>query len=152
MLALLLAGGISSSPQLALRASWQEDSQVGKRVAEAAKHFVGTPYVWGGTGPRGFDCSGFTQYILKQNGIEVPRNSYEQFHVGRVVSKQELEPGDLVFFSTYAPGPSHLGIYVGEGRFIHALNQEKGVITSKLDTDYYKARFVGARRVIHATL
>ncbi|MBL0387712.1 C40 family peptidase [Tumebacillus sp. ITR2] len=135
-----------------LQQAQAEHKKIGKRVADSAAHFVGTPYVWGGTGPQGFDCSGFTQYILKQNGIEVPRNSYDQYHVGRVITRQELQPGDLVFFTTYAPGPSHLGIYVGEGKFIHALNQQKGVTTSKLDTDYYNARFVGARRVVGTSL
>ncbi|WP_211320356.1 C40 family peptidase [Tumebacillus permanentifrigoris] len=132
-----------------LQQAQAEHKKIGKRVADSAVHYVGTPYVWGGTKPSGFDCSGFTQYILKQyGGIAVPRNSYDQFNVGQTVSRQELQPGDLVFFSTYAPGPSHLGIYVGAGKFVHALNPEKGVTTSTLDTDYYKTRFVGARRVI----
>jgi cell wall-associated NlpC family hydrolase len=131
-----------------LRQAQAEHQKIGKRVADSAARYVGTPYVWGGTNPAGFDCSGFTQYILKQYGISVPRNSYDQFNVGRTVTLQDLQPGDLVFFSTYAPGPSHLGIYVGGGKFVHALNHEKGVTTSTLDTDYYKIRFVGARRVI----
>ncbi|KEO84438.1 hypothetical protein EL26_04885 [Tumebacillus flagellatus] len=143
---------LSSRSLERLRQAQAQKQKIGKRVADSAAHFIGTPYVWGGTGPQGFDCSGFTQYILKQNGIEVPRNSYDQYNVGQVVSVQELQPGDLVFFTTYAPGPSHLGIYVGGGKFVHALNPQKGVTTGNLDADYYKARFVGARRVVGAAL
>lgn len=124
----------------------QEQSRL--RVAREAERFIGTPYVWGGTTPQGFDCSGFTQYVYRVNGVEVPRNSYDQFAVGESVPKQELQPGDLVFFSTYAPGPSHLGIYVGEGKFVHALNDKTGVITSTLEEQYYHSRFIGAKRVI----
>jgi len=120
----------------------------GRLVADSAQHFLGSRYVWGGTGPQGFDCSGFTQYVMKQHGVEVPRNSYEQFEVGQAVAREQLQPGDLVFFSTYAPGPSHLGIYIGDGKFVHALNQQTGVTTSELDADYYRERFLGAKRVL----
>jgi hypothetical protein len=122
--------------------------QEGIKVARDAERYIGTPYVWGGTTPEGFDCSGFTQYIFAKHGVFVPRNSYEQFEAGKPVQKQDLQPGDLVFFTTYAPGPSHLGIYIGEGKFVHALNNSTGVIASPLDNDYYKTRFVGAKRVI----
>ena len=125
-----------------------EKKRIGRQVANIALRYVGTPYVWGGTTPRGFDCSGFTQYVLSLEGITVPRNSYEQFHVGKTVQQAELQPGDLIFFTTYAPGPSHLGIYIGDGKFVHALNQNTGVITSALDSDYYKSRYLGAKRVL----
>jgi cell wall-associated NlpC family hydrolase len=125
-----------------------EKARRGQRVAQQAKHLIGKPYVWGGTSPNGFDCSGFTQYVYSQFGIEVPRSSYDQFQIGMAVDKNDLQPGDLVFFSTYAPGPSHLGIYVGDGQFVHALNQQTGVITSTLNTDYYRDRFLGAKRLL----
>ncbi|MGB8957198.1 MAG: C40 family peptidase [Tumebacillaceae bacterium] len=125
-----------------------EKKRIGRQVANIALRYVGTPYVWGGTTPRGFDCSGFTQYVLSQSGIIVPRNSYDQYHVGKPVQQAELQPGDLLFFTTYAAGPSHLGIYIGEGKFVHALNQNTGVITSALDSDYYKNRYLGAKRVL----
>ncbi|TCP59459.1 NlpC/P60 family protein [Tumebacillus sp. BK434] len=137
----------SRSIHLAQYAKWVK-AQQGLSVARDAESFVGAPYVWGGTTPQGFDCSGFTQYVFAQHGVAVPRNSYDQFDAGRPVAEQELQPGDLVFFTTYAPGPSHLGIYVGEGKFVHALNNNTGVITSTLDNDYYKNRFLGAKRVI----
>ena len=125
-----------------------EKKRIGRKVATLAQRYIGTPYVWGGTTPRGFDCSGFTQYVLSASGISVPRNSYDQYRVGKTISRGELQPGDLLFFTTYAPGPSHLGIYIGEGKFVHALNQNTGVITSALDNDYYNVRFLGAKRVI----
>lgn len=125
-----------------------EKAHRGHLVAQQAQHFLGKPYVWGGTNPSGFDCSGFTQYVYSQIGVQVPRNSYDQYQVGKTVNKTDLQPGDLVFFSTYAPGPSHLGIYIGEGKFVHALNQETGVTTSTLDTDYYRDRFLGGKRVL----
>ncbi|WP_157722089.1 C40 family peptidase [Tumebacillus avium] len=137
----------SRSVHLTQYAKWVK-AQQGLSVARAAESFVGSPYVWGGTTPQGFDCSGFTQYVYAQHGVAVPRNSYDQFDVGKPVQQQELQPGDLVFFTTYAPGPSHLGIYVGEGKFVHALNNDTGVITSTLDNDYYKNRFLGGKRVI----
>lgn len=137
----------SRSIHLAQYAKWVK-AQERLRVAHDALRFVGTPYVWGGTTPDGFDCSGFTQYVYAQHGVDVPRNSYDQYDMGKQVQQQELEPGDLVFFTTYAPGPSHLGIYVGEGKFVHALNNHTGVITSMLDNEYYRNRFLGAKRVI----
>ena len=138
---------------LASRSNAEKDAQFEKArrgllVAQHAQNFLGRPYVWGGTNPNGFDCSGFTQYVLSQFGITVPRNSYDQFQVGKSVNKKDLQPGDLVFFTTYAPGPSHLGIYVGDGKFVHALNQDKGVTTSTLDNEYYRDRFLGGKRVL----
>lgn len=137
----------SRSIHLMRYAEWEKE-RLGQKVASNAQRFLGTPYVWGGTSPNGFDCSGFAQYVMKSSGVKVPRNSYEQFEVGQPVAKESLKPGDLVFFSTYAPGPSHLGIYIGNGRFVHALNRTTGVTVSTLDADYYKARFIGAKRVL----
>ncbi|HEU4965291.1 MAG TPA: C40 family peptidase [Bacilli bacterium] len=137
----------SRSIHLMRYAEWEKE-RLGKKVAAKARQYIGKPYAWGGTTPSGFDCSGFAQYVLNVSGIHMPRNSYEQYEVGQPVSKQNLRPGDLVFFTTYAPGPSHLGIYIGNGKFVHALNQRTGVVTSDLDADYYKARYLGAKRVL----
>lgn len=117
-------------------------------VISTAKSFMGVPYVWGGTTPNGFDCSGYIQYVLGKNGISVPRTAAEQYKVGTSVSKSNLRTGDLVFFTTYKEGPSHLGFYLGDGNFIHA-SSSKGVTISSLSSDYYSSRYIGAKRVIN---
>jgi hypothetical protein len=147
VIVLLTAGGVRQTASAMSYAEFVK-LELGREVAQDAETYVGAPYVWGGQDPRGFDCSGFTQYVFARHGIKVPRNSYEQFAVGINVPRTDLEPGDLVFFSTYAPGPSHLGIYIGNGKFVHALNNRTGVTMSKLDADYYRERFLGAKRVL----
>lgn len=117
-------------------------------VISTAKSFLGVPYVWGGQSPSGFDCSGYIQYVLGKNGISIARTSAEQYKAGVSVSRSNLRVGDLVFFSTYKPGPSHLGFYIGNGEFIHA-SSSKGVAISKLSNTYYASRYIGARRVIN---
>jgi cell wall-associated NlpC family hydrolase len=119
-------------------------------VAEAAQAFEGTRYVFGGTSRSGFDCSGFTRFILGHSaGINLPRTAMEQFEDGIKVSVDQLHPGDLVFFAnTYRRGISHVGIYVGNGRFVHACSTEYGVRTDSLSSPYYYEHFAGARRVI----
>lgn len=118
------------------------------RMVEVARQLVGRPYAWGGTTPEGgFDCSGFTAYVAARAGLELPRTSQEQFGVGVAVRQADLLPGDLVFYSTYAEGPSHVGIYIGDGRFVHAENEETGVTITAMDSAWWSGRYVGARRV-----
>ncbi|MCX7969967.1 MAG: NlpC/P60 family protein [Negativicutes bacterium] len=118
------------------------------RVVLTAMRYMGTRYVFGGSTPKGFDCSGFVQYVYSQNGIKLPRTADVQYaQAGRKVNKRDLKPGDLVFFETYEKGASHVGIYMGDGKFIHA-SSSKGVTVSRLGDDYYKTRYVGARRVL----
>jgi len=114
-------------------------------LIDHALSLQGIPYVFGGMSRSGFDCSGFTKYVFAGSGITLPRTSYEQFNAGSAVSRDQLQPGDLVFFTTYAQGPSHVGIYIGGGRFVHA--STSGVRTTSLADSYYAARYVGARRV-----
>ncbi len=115
-------------------------------VINTARNYMGVPYVWGGTTPSGFDCSGFTQYVLKKNGVSIPRTTAEQYAAGVSVSKSNLRTGDLVFFTTYKAGPSHVGFYIGDGNFIHA-SSSKGVTISNLSSTYYSDRYIGAKRV-----
>ncbi len=118
----------------------------GLALVSLARRFLGTPYRWGGVGPGGFDCSGFLYAVFSRLGIQLPRTSFEMFRAGRAVSRSELQPGDLVFFTTYAPGASHAGIYAGGGEFIHASSAGGGVRVDSLSKPYYRARYLGARR------
>ncbi len=128
-------------------ASTQNTSSKASAVIATAKIYMGVPYVWGGVSPSGFDCSGFTQFVLKKNGISIPRVTSDQYGAGVAVSKSNLRVGDLVFFTTYKAGPSHVGFYMGNGKFIHS-SSSKGVTISNLDSSYYSSRYIGARRVL----
>lgn len=112
-----------------------------------ALNYRGVPYVFGGTSANGFDCSGFTQFIFATAGIYLPRTADAQFEVGRWVSQDSLDVGDLVFFSTYEPGPSHVGIYIGNGQFISAKSSEGIAVASIYDPYYWGPRYIGARRI-----
>jgi cell wall-associated NlpC family hydrolase len=114
-----------------------------RRITTMAHKMEGVPYVFGGTSAYGVDCSGFTQRIFALAGIKLPRMADEQYHKGKPVANPA--PGDLVFFSTYLPGPSHVGIYLGNGYFIHAASHS-GVTVSSLSESYYRSRYIGARR------
>ncbi|OPY91075.1 MAG: Murein DD-endopeptidase MepH precursor [Syntrophaceae bacterium PtaU1.Bin231] len=116
-------------------------------LVRTARSFMGVPYLWGGTSPEaGFDCSGLAMAVYQLNGINIPRSSREQFEAGNPVQGDCLAGGDLVFFATAEPGKaSHVGIYAGRGRFIHAPGKGKRIRMDSLDGDYYGARYVGSR-------
>ncbi len=116
-------------------------------IIATAKKYIGVPYVWGGSTPSGFDCSGFVQYVFKAHGITLPRTSKEQYTVGARVSKSNLKAGDLVFFNTEGNGVSHLGIYIGNNQFIHA-STSKGVIITSLSNTYWAPKYYGAKRIL----
>ena len=116
-----------------------------------AKKYLGGKYVWGGTQPKGFDCSGYTQYIYKKEGVSIPRTAYEQSKVGKEVSRFNLKKGDLLFFLTDKSRGipvTHVGMYIGEGKFIHAASKRKGIIITSLDDSRYSLLFVKATRII----
>jgi cell wall-associated NlpC family hydrolase len=107
----------------------------------------GVPYRNGGSDPRGFDCSGFTQYVFARNGIALPRSVEDQFDEGKKIKPRDLSSGDLVFFKTTSRGPSHVGIVVGNDQFIHAPSSKGVVRVERLSADYWSKRFIAARRV-----
>lgn len=116
------------------------------QLINTAKGLLGTKYVYGGTTPKGFDCSGFVTYVYKQLGISLPRTAASMYNNSPSVSKNSLKTGDLVFFNTSGKGVSHVGIYMGNGNFIHSANN--GVVISKVNDPYYWGkRYVGGGRV-----
>lgn len=115
-------------------------------IVATSKKYIGVPYLWGGTSTDGFDCSGYVQYVFNENGITLPRTSREQYTAGYSVSRSDLKSGDLVFFNTSGNGVSHVGIYLGNGQFIHA-SSSRGVVIASLDGSYWSSRYLGAQRV-----
>ncbi len=142
-------GGWSNGTPVSVAAFKQSPNYQGKlTVVDTAMQYIGVPYLWGGSTPAGFDCSGFTQYVFKQHGIQINRTTQTQYQNGVYVEKDALQPGDLVFFqNTYRPGISHVGIYIGNGRFIHA-SSSQGVTVTSMDNSYWATRYYGARRIL----
>jgi cell wall-associated NlpC family hydrolase len=119
----------------------------GYSLSSAALSLRGAPYRFGGTDPNGFDCSGLVSYVFSQHGLPMPREARDQFKVGKTVPRDRLEPGDLVFFTTVAPGASHVGIAIGGDQFVHAPNERGVVRVDQLSSQYWATRFIGAKRV-----
>jgi cell wall-associated NlpC family hydrolase len=119
---------------------------IARNLTRDALRFLGTPYVFGGTSTNGFDCSGYVQHVFAMLGVTIPRTADAQYYAGHRVTGG-MKPGDLVFFQTYEPGPSHVGIYIGNGRFVHA-SSSHGVMVSSLSDEYWANRYLGAKRMI----
>jgi cell wall-associated NlpC family hydrolase len=119
----------------------------GYSISATALSLRGVPYRNGGSDPTGFDCSGFVQYVFGQHGVAMPREVRQQFRVGARVRTAALAPGDLVFFTTGAPGASHVGIVIGADQFVHAPSTTGVVRVERLSTPYWATRLVGAKRV-----
>ena len=118
----------------------------GATVVETAKNYIGCSYVYGASGPSSFDCSGFTSYVFKLHGVSLSRTAAGQYSNGVAVSRDQLQPGDLVMFGK--SGINHVGIYIGGGQIVHAANPSRGVTTDTINSGYYNNNYVGARRVI----
>lgn len=123
------------------------EGTAGRRAALIAENYLGVPYVYGGRSPSGFDCSGFTGYVYSQLGVTLPRTSSSQASYGVAVEKTDLQPGDLLFFNTRGGGVSHVGLYVGNGSFIHAPMPGTSVSYANLHSAYWSKTYVCARRV-----
>jgi cell wall-associated NlpC family hydrolase len=122
----------------------QTKYSVDTSLIKHATQLVGTPYKWGGTTPGGFDCSGFLNYVFSKKGFKIPRTVSDIWNFGVDVSKPSI--GDLVFFQTYKRGPSHAGIYLGDGKFIHS--GSKGVTISQMSMSYWEQRYLGSKRIV----
>ena len=118
-----------------------------EKIVKTAGRYVGVPYRWGGESPRtGFDCSGLTMVVYRLNGLNLPRSSRQQWEAGRRIDRSRLQKGDLVFFATRGGSKvSHVGIYTGGNKFLHAPGRGRRIQTASLSSKYYRARFVGAR-------
>ena len=117
-------------------------------ILDMAQQFMGVPYVWGGSSPNGFDCSGFVQYVYRNNGINLSRTADYQALEGEPVDKEDLQPGDLIFFAGDYVNVSHVGIYVGDGKMIHASSSKGQIAYDDLSNSYRVAHYHSARRVI----
>lgn len=125
----------------------KSDPDLGKKIFKSARSQIGKKYCFGGRSPqKGFDCSGLAWWSHKINGLDIPRQSWDQFREGKKVSRKNLKKGDLVYFETYKKGASHVGVYDGKGGFIHSPSTGKKVQQTKLSNSYYKKRYLGARR------
>lgn len=120
---------------------------IGEQIVAFAEQFLGTPYVWAGSSPSGFDCSGFVSYVFKNFGYTVNRTAASMYTNGVAVDKSELQIGDAVFFASSSESSGHVGIYIGDGEFIHSSSGCGYVTISGLDESYYSRMYVGARRI-----
>ena len=118
-----------------------------KELKKSAYGFLGTRYRFGGNSRSGLDCSSFVQKVFREQEVSLPRTAREQFEIGSVVAPGDLQKGDLIFFSTYASYASHVGIYLGNNKMIHASSRDRRVVISPMNTPYYRSRFLGAKRI-----
>ena len=119
-------------------------------ITSTALGLRGVPFVEGGTTPSGFDCSGFTSYVFQQHGVALPRLAADQYRVGSDIEADAIEAGDLLFFTTVAPGASHVALAIGGDEFVHAPSERGHVRVERLSSSYWSRRFLGARRVVDA--
>lgn len=140
--------GLVTSDSVGTDAASRGAINKGTQVVNYAYKFLGKPYVYGAAGPNAFDCSGLTQYVFSKLGVNLSRTTYTQVGEGTKVNRSDLKQGDLVFFNTQG-STSHVGIYVGNGQFIHAPRTGKPVMISSLSDGYYSQKYSTARRIIN---
>jgi cell wall-associated NlpC family hydrolase len=153
-----IAGGCAGTPRApsnpvetsgAVVGESRPSTSMGEEIVRVAAALIGSPYKYGGANPhQGFDCSGLVFYSFDQLGVEVPRTAADQRHAAKPVTRDELTPGDLVFFRSSGRRVDHVGIYAGDGRFIHAPSKGAFVTYASLDDPYYRAHFVSAGRLL----
>lgn len=131
------------------KATSSSGSATGSAIVDKARSYIGCKYTYGGSSPSGFDCSGFSQYIYKQFGVNINRTAASQYSNGKSVSKSDLQLGDLVMFGSSASNINHVGIYAGNGTIVHAANPSRGVTTDTINSGYYNNNYVGARRIVN---
>lgn len=131
----------------AAKDQYSSNEELREAIVKTANRYVGVPYRWGGESPRtGFDCSGLTMVVYRINGLNLPRSSRQQWKAGISINRRQLRKGDLVFFATRGGSKvSHVGIYTGGDRFLHAPGRGRRIQTASLSSKYYRARYVGAR-------
>lgn len=145
----LIMGGCAGTPKVGKgeTTGGRYSPKKGFKILATAKSQIGKNYYFGGTSPKtGFDCSGLAWWSHKKNNINIPRESDRQYSFGKKIKRKDLMPGDLLYFTTYRRGASHVGIYDGRGGFIHSPNSRKKVKRTSLSNSYYKNRYLGARR------
>lgn len=134
------------SPETATPTHPRDNEDLRASLVETAQSYLGVPYLWGGTSAQGFDCSGLTMSVYRLNGLQLPRSSRDQYAAGAPVALDQLQEGDLLFFATNGGDRvSHVGMYVGNGAFIHAPSRGKSICREQLSEGYYRKTFVGAR-------
>ena len=136
----------TGEPKLDFFGSTEYSSEMGNKIVAEASKYLGVPYVWGGTTPSGFDCSGLVQYVLRDLGIDISRVTQTQCKEGQPVAKGDLQPGDLVFFESNGD-VHHVGIYIGNGQMIHAPRTGDVVKIQDMNTEYYSSTYYCARRM-----
>ena len=138
---------VNPDSSAAARYAEMNNGRLREEIVRTASRFRGTPYKWGGISPEsGFDCSGLTKVVYQLNGLDLPRTSRQQWSTGKPIRRKELAQGDLVFFATSGGRRvSHVGIYTGEGKFLHAPGKGKPIREASLDSKYFRKRYLGAR-------
>ncbi|MGM9523818.1 MAG: NlpC/P60 family protein [Faecousia sp.] len=137
----------TSSDDKTSSGSTSTEADLGQQIATYAQQFVGYPYVYGGSSPSGFDCSGFMQYVFSQFGYSINRTATAQLANGYSVAYEDLRPGDIIYFG-YGSTASHVGMYIGNGQFVHAENSSTGVVITDLSVSWYANRYLCAHRIV----